>query len=246
MAYSGQTEFEFHLLTKAAPQRPLSKHEIHQSLSSYSDVPLRIQLHENSQTLISFNFSSPRITTIRMHKGFLHATEPLIQALGQYIQKRDKNSWLQINEFAQTGIKHKAPDPAKKYVQQGDHHNLKELFSEINAQYFNDEVTVSISWGPKSKPVKQGLIKKKRRSMCFGHYSDINKHITLNRKLDHPAVEAEFIKYIIYHEILHHTIPSERVNGRWVHHSKEFYAAEKQYPNYAYMQKRSAELLRIL
>ena len=224
----------------------LSKYELLQRLSGYSKSPLQIQLHENTQTLISFNFSSSSLTTIRMHKGFLKAPEYLIQAMGAYLQKRDREAWSLINEFAQTGLQHNKPNLKRNHLQQGEYHKLKELFDEVNMHYFNSEISLSISWGAKPKKVKRGLIKKQRRSICFGHYNDIRQHIILNRKLDHPHVESEFIKYIIFHEILHHTIPSQRVNGRWIHHSPEFKRAEKKYPNFNHMQKRSAELLRSL
>jgi hypothetical protein len=59
-------------------------------------------------------------------------------------------------------------------------------------------------------------------------------------------VPEEFVRYIIFHEMLHAVVPSVRRNGQRRDHHATFRVLERRFPGLARMKKLSAELLDML
>jgi predicted metal-dependent hydrolase len=53
-----------------------------------------------------------------------------------------------------------------------------------------------------------------------------------------------FVRYIVYHEMLHIKHPARIINGRRVHHTKAFLAEEQRFPDYDEAQERLDQLAR--
>jgi len=104
----------------------------------------------------------------------------------------------------------------------GHHYSLREVYSELNRVYFNDQIEIErIGWG----------LRRTRRRM--GHYDPAHHTITLSPVLDSAAVPAFVVQFIVYHEMLHALFEKSSVRGRRRHHSAEFRRAERAFPNYA-------------
>ncbi len=116
---------------------------------------------------------------------------------------------------------------------EGRCHSLGEIYRELNARYFNNQVEIrQLGWGP-------------RRSWSrLGHYDPVHNTITVSPVLDSPRVPRSVVSYIVFHEILHTLFESTSARGQKRHHPPEFRRAEKGYPDFAPAKKFLGEFCR--
>ena len=110
---------------------------------------------------------------------------------------------------------------------QGDHYDLKKVYEQVNAQYFENKLNLPITWfGNKGRWPKTRII--------LGSYNQKSGLIKINRLLDQAHVPDHFVSFIVYHEMLHHVLPplKRRSRGRRIHH-RAFVQREKQFRDYA-------------
>jgi hypothetical protein len=104
---------------------------------------------------------------------------------------------------------------------QGRHFDLVQIFDELNARYFANQLPrPHISWSTRSW----------RRQ--FGCYDPGPNHILLNRRMDQFAVPRYVVEYVLFHEMLHVKHPTRRSGCSLVSHSPEFRAEEKQFADF--------------
>jgi len=103
----------------------------------------------------------------------------------------------------------------------GRHHNLEEIFHELNHRFFGNEI----------HPCRLGW-SHQYASRVLGHYDSGHSAIIISRKLDSPAVPRYLVEYVVYHEMLHIKFPVERRGQRRIVHSREFREAEKKFPQF--------------
>jgi hypothetical protein len=127
------------------------------------------------------------------------------------------------------------PRPPKKknsrsFQQEGQCHDLKEIFNHLNQQYFENKLDLRIEWfGRQSFP---------KNYIRFGSYNQRSKVIKINRLLDQPQVPFYFVAFIVYHEMLHDAVPPIQVakRRRSVHH-RAFLEREKLFQEYGLAQE---------
>jgi len=107
--------------------------------------------------------------------------------------------------------------------QEGIHYNLKEMYDSINEEYFQAKLGLQITWFGRGEQVP-------KTRMVFGSYHHKPKLIKINRLLDRKEVPGYFIRYIIYHEMLHYVHPPIRQkNGKKSIHHKIFKEKEQEF-----------------
>ena len=109
---------------------------------------------------------------------------------------------------------------------QGQEHDLLQIFRRVNGRYFGNTHDALITWGRASPRRSEG----ERRTIKLGSYSAVERLIRIHPVLDRAWVPRYFVEYIVFHEMLHHVIPTSRVNGRAVLHPPEFREREREYP----------------
>lgn len=109
---------------------------------------------------------------------------------------------------------------------QGEIYDLQAMYDTLNVEYFDSKLNLNITWFGK------GMIPKTR--ILFGSYDHRFQLIKINRYLDREVVPQHFVRYIIYHEMLHDILPPIRGrNGRRNIHHPEFKRREKTFEEYA-------------
>ena len=68
----------------------------------------------------------------------------------------------------------------------------------------------------------------------------------VNPLLDDARVPVEFVKYIIFHEMLHSVVPSVFRNGKRFDHPPEYKVLEKAYPESKEMKQIARRLIHVL
>lgn len=114
-------------------------------------------------------------------------------------------------------------------------YDLQEIYDGLNREYFDAKLDLKISWfGPKEKIPKSKI--------TFGSYNYYQELIKVNRLLDREEVPLSFVRFIVYHEMLHNVHPPKRKRrGRHHIHHSEFKAKEKEFKEFsevaAYLQQ---------
>jgi len=191
-------------------------------------------------------FTPNGVVHLRMHHMFLHAPPPVRRAIGVWLRsRRAKKAAATVDEFIKAHkhlVREKKPRAVRIYTQ-GRFHDLSEIYEEVNARFFNGAIDAQITWGrmPGRRP---------RRSIRFGSYSTEDNLIRMHPLLDQDFVPRYFVKYIVFHEMLHAFLGVEECeNGRRAIHPPKFKRLEAQYPEYeravAWM-NRPSNLRRIL
>jgi len=117
----------------------------------------------------------------------------------------------------------------------GTIYDLQKIYSDLNQEYFDAKLDLRISWFGRGETVPKTRI-------TFGSYNPNLKLIKVNRLLDKEHIPDYFVRFIVYHEMLHNSCPPKRrkKGTHHIHHS-EFKAKEREFPQFkevtAFIQK---------
>ena len=114
---------------------------------------------------------------------------------------------------------------------QGEHYNLEKIFEDLNFRFFH---------GLMARP-ELGWSRQRSRT-ALGHYDPSHNAIILSKVLDAPKVDPLVVEYVMFHEMLHLRYPAEHKGSRRSVHTRDFHAAEKEFPRV----KEAKELLKRL
>jgi hypothetical protein len=167
--------------------------------------------------------------TVRLHRIFLDAPEPVVDAIVHWARRPRGGAPPVIDHYIfehQHGIRGDAPpallDP------RGQTHDLAAIYRTLESRYFDRPLHCSIGFAA-SASSRRGS----RRTIQFGAYDAVHRSIRIHPVLDRPWIDATFVSYIVYHEMLHATIPvTLSPSGRRIHHPPEFRARERQFEYY--------------
>jgi hypothetical protein len=183
---------------------------------------------DNSTSLLSMRMKGDSLF-LRMHWMFLSAGEEVIREMADFAKRRKCRTPL-IRKFIndnQACLRKKERNIAQLGVRaQGRFYNLREIFDGLNNEYFRDKITASIIWG-------RGKARKIVKKRTLGSYCGQEDMIRINPLLDRKHVPKFFIRYIVYHEMLHSVLRGERKNGRRSVHPPEFRKRERLFKDYA-------------
>lgn len=204
-----------------------------QQVENLSGVKLKLKINDNRSTMLSVRWE-PDCTKVSLHRMFLHAPQNVMQSLSCYIRQEHKIISRDIKVFIEDGLKkldYSHTLDKSKLFSQGRIHNLKDLYDELNDEYFKAKLKLFITWF--GKPSQRN-----KSRVTFGLYHDQLKLIKINRLLDRPAVPRYVVSYVIFHEMLHHVCPAY-VDEKGLHrvHNKEFKTQETRFKNFDLAQK---------
>jgi hypothetical protein len=113
----------------------------------------------------------------------------------------------------------------------GEHHDLRALALDVRsvefaAEFQSGDALPSITWGKRGPS-------RTRSSLRLGSYCPDTRMVRVHPVLDQALVPRWFVRYVVFHELLHCVHPPQRVDGdRWIHHGPEFRRREKRYPDF--------------
>lgn len=203
---------------------------LHRELEDRSGLKLEIVLTDNSHTVMSVKRHPAKgMTALRLHHMFLGANSGVIHALAAWLVKPScRKSGAVIDAFIREHrhLVRKRPAGTRRLAVVGRYFNLKTFYDEVNAGHFGGTVNAAITWGRRPAPGR-------RRSIRFGSYSLEQNLIRIHPFLDSEHVPEYFVRYIVYHEMLHaHLGIEESETGRRRIHTAEFKRIERTYPDF--------------
>lgn len=213
----------------AKPATPLANARLEAALRAALDLPVRVTLTDNRRTMISLE-RSPRVVNVRLHHMFAEADALTLDALGAYVAHADREAAQHIGcyiERHRTSIRSRKSRPVHLSAV-GLHHNLLDIYRDVNAQYFGARVEAKITWS-RDAQLAGG---RRARSIKLGSYTARDKLIRVHPALDAAFVPRFFVEYIVYHEMLHHVMPPSRAGKRRSLHGPEFQARERNFEQF--------------
>jgi hypothetical protein len=223
--------------------------------------PVVLSITDNRHSIISHSTKSG-VLHARIHHMFLDAPARVINALVRYVAKGDPHASQLVGRYIDANGARLARRRARAIplLTKGDHHDVLAIFNDLNEKYFGAACTALVTWGRHTKR-KRG---EPRKAIKLGSYASLERLIRIHPVLDKPWVPRYFVAYVVYHEMLHHMIPSARGNpargsisnmasangpaARRVLHPPEFLERESEFRKYdralAWERRHIARLLR--
>jgi hypothetical protein len=190
-----------------------------------------VTLTDNRYTMISVRrLSKEKRYEVRLHHMFADADPVITRALARYIADNDAEASRVLGDFIDQNSGHvrgrARRQPTQVIFTAGEYHDLRAIYDELNARYFDNKIDAAITWGQRTgRP-------RRRNSIKMGSYSVEDRLIRIHRSLDRAFVPRFFIAWIVFHEMLHQVHDIRVKNGRREFHSKEFLADEAMYEHY--------------
>ncbi len=166
---------------------------------------------------------------VRMNELFSEAPEDVRQATADWLRagRRARRSCRLLDEWiASMEARFRSRSNRRTRLRlEGEHYHLGLLLEELLESEFPGELatTPGVTWGRRGRA---------RRSLQLGSYDPSEHLIRLHPVLDQPGVPRFFVRYVLFHELLHAALPRERRNGRDLHHGPLFRAREEGYEDY--------------
>ena len=215
-------QLEFPWRDEASLQRELERR---------TGLRLSLTLTDNRSTVMTYRpCGADGVGRLRLHRMFLSASPRVVDALAKWmVNGRSRRADRILDTFIRGNhhvIRDGRPGP-RRLCTVGRHFDLKSIFDSLNARYFNGSVTCAITWG--RLPTRR-----RRRSIRFGCFSEERNLIRVHPLLDAEYVPEYFVRYIVFHEMLHAYLGVGRTDsGRRQIHCAHFKELERRYPDYA-------------
>ncbi len=222
--------------TVAAPVRrppvvePRQTRTLADELGERLGTPVRLVITDNRTAMFSARKREGRFH-VRANHVFLDAGPVVIDAMAAAI-RREPGARGTLRDFLRAhkdAIRPTQRKPKRRPLvrTRGAHHDLAEIFDELERVYFPDAMTgVAITWGPR---LSRGR-RRRRRSIQLGLYIPDDKLIRIHRALDQEWVPLFYVESVVFHEMLHHCMPPKRRGNQVVFHTPQFRALEKVFP----------------
>jgi len=199
---------------------------------------VKLKVNDNHSTMLSVRWGRD-CTFVSMHRIFLDAPQNIMDALACHISTENSDLAPTVKAFIEERVRsldYSQKITSSKLSTQGKVYNLKEMYDSINIEYFNGKLKLAITWFGRPNP---GRVRSK---VTFGLYQEALKLVKIHRIMDRKFFPEYFVRFVIYHEMLHHICPGYVTEkGHTRVHTKEFRQKEKAFREYdkamAWMQK---------
>ncbi len=205
-------------------------------LSEGSGMRVDLTLTRNRVSMASIRFVHEGHARLRLHESFVHAPDDVQGALVGYLRSRRKKYWSSICGYARE-IPVTAPARQAPCHTQGRVYDLAVLAAEINERYFEGSLVYRVGWGRRGS-------NSTGRSIRYGSCNVETRLIRIHPFLDDERIPADFVRYILYHEMLHLVVPPVMQGGRRIDHPAAFRRLERQFPDFQRHKEMAKALLR--
>ena len=197
---------------------------------------VEVTFTRNRVSMASIRFVREGYARLRLHESFMHAPEDVQAALVGYLRTRRQKYWSSICGYARQ-IRVPAPPRSIPCYAKGRVYDLAALAQAVNDEYFDGRLTYRVGWGRRGGHSKC-------RSIRYGSCNVETRLIRIHSFLDDNRIPAGFVRYILYHEMLHLVVPPVVREGRRIDHPAAFRRLERQFPDFQRHKELATLLLR--
>lgn len=202
---------------------------LQEELEKATKKKLKLRINDNHTTMLSVKWE-PDCTRVSMHRIFLGAPKNIMDDLACHIRHENSSVTTTIKAFIEDRIKNLdySTNLAKsKLSTKGEIYDLQKIYDSINNEYFDGALNLHITWF--GSPNKTRF----RSRVIFGLYHEPLKLIKIHRMMDRHFFPEFFVRYVIYHEMLHNVCPTfYDKKGRHHVHTEDFKFNEKRFKDF--------------
>jgi predicted metal-dependent hydrolase len=171
---------------------------------------------------------------LRLNHLFAEAPDDVVEALAAWLRsgRRARRACALLDEWiAELGERlSRMPRKAPRIRTRGTHHDLQDLLDELLAEEFDERSlppgrVPAVTWGRRSGA-------RARHTLQLGSYEHERALIRIHPVLDQEAVPRFFVRYVLFHELLHAAQHVDTGVARERHHGRAFRSRERRYPDY--------------
>lgn len=164
---------------------------------------LRLIWTMNRRVMISLR-RQKGLPVLRLHENFATAGKQLLDDLVKFLL-HGRQAPQSIKDFVRT-IESAREPRSIRIVTRGKHHDLREIYRRLNAEYFGEKLAGRITWGRRAFGVK--------RSITFGTYNFEGKLIRIHPVLDTELTPLFYLESVVHHEMVHEYLDTVEGIGR--------------------------------
>lgn len=181
---------------------------------------LEVTLTDNTRRMLSTT-RRDGVLEVRMHRMFADADERTLEAVARFIQTGRQGREAISRYVRENSDRIRRRTRTIRVRTRGQHFDLETLRDEVYERYFSGQDPPHITWSRTTRG-------KNKRSIQFGSFDARADLVRINPKLDAPFVPEYFLKYIIFHEILHRDYPPRPGDV----HTEEYQEALREFVHY--------------
>ncbi len=196
-------------------------------LEGMTGESLCMSITDNSTSVLSVKRGNNRVS-VRVHRMFLRAGYDVINEIAGFIKSgRGRTPLIRtfINENRCCLKEKERSFRPESERTEGRFYDLRKIFDCLNNEYFGGNITASIGWGKRNS---RRLVRKR----TLGTFCRNANTIRINPVLDRKTVPLYFIRYVVYHEMLHSAVGEFKENGKRRVHTPEFKRRERLFEDY--------------
>ena len=170
---------------------------------------------------------------VRMNQVFGRAPQPVRVAVADWLSvgREADGACRQLDEWIASVVPTLPPPRVPRLLTRGAVHDLAEIAADLLGSEFSalppERRPRGITWGRRGR---RGA----RRSLQLGSFDPETHLIRIHPVLDQPAVPRAFVRYVLFHELLHAELNEPCEGGkRAQHHGRTFRQRERAYPGTA-------------
>ncbi|MFB3066930.1 MAG: hypothetical protein ACE10D_10510 [Planctomycetota bacterium] len=212
---------------------PLSTDAWESFLAEQLQRVVRVSYSRARNTPVEAVFEGP-VMRLRLHRFFAGAPESVRGSLAAWLRSgrrarrasTELDAWIDAQREALPPQKRRRP----RLTTAGTHHDLAALATELFATEFSEDFIVrrrpAITWGRRARS-------QARRSLTLGSYDPHTHIVRIHPTLDSAKVPEWFVRYLLFHEILHAALEHEPAcDGSHRFHGSAFRRREEAYRDY--------------
>lgn len=192
--------------------------------------PVQLAVTDNRRRMVTHSRHRGTLR-VRVHMMFLGASDRVRDALVEYVVNGSREASQIVGDYIDKNlhrIRASRPVPGPLRTR-GQVHDLVAILGELNEEYFGGALSdVLVTWSRRTRRERT----RARKSIKLGSYSAIERLVRIHPVLDKAWVPRYFVKYIIFHELLHHVIPAVQSGGRSLLHPPEFQRRERDFRHF--------------
>ncbi len=174
---------------------------------------------------------------IRMHSMFVDAPRDVGEGVAKWVRsgKRARRACATLDAWIHESLETLPPRKATRrpaLEPSGVHYDLTNLAAPLYVDCFASDFAEgqtfpALGWGRRGRS-------RSRHSLRLGSYEREGHEVRIHPVLDQPGVPEWFVRYVLFHEILHAALPAQQGTGSLViHHGPQFRRREHAYVDYA-------------
>lgn len=217
----------------------MTRHALETYLRGRMHRPVSLRLTRNRVSMASIEFAADGAIRLSLDDDFRRAPADVLEAVHRYIRTRRPDDWQHIARHArQIPARDRTTARPARLRARGEVYDLAEIRDDVNHAFFGGKLKCRIGWGRGGTPRRRS-----RRSIRFGSWHESTRTVRIHPMLDNASVPREFVRYIVFHEMLHAVVHAEQRNGRSYPHAAQFRAMERRFPDFPAMKKLGTDLL---